>query len=569
MEFESAEEFEQRQLLGKTPAVVQCPQLPVAQPQATPGAPLLSEPISKATKPRIEFDPIFGLRHLVDVWYFIYPDIPLYPWQKEELYRLSGYVNGNPNGPRKHYSPDDPYFASYVCANGSGKDKVIISTLAIGLPLLYKGVYVVVTSASHKQLESQTEIHVTTAIKKLNEKFRAAGANVDLFDSVRFHHRCPSRGAEVILFATDEAGKAEGWHPTEYPGQLVLIVNEAKSIDPEILDAFDRCWGYSHWVEISSPSGRSGQFYRNFKSSIKYPAPAERFKYFGRRVSYHECPHITEDYANFVKNKKGEASHIYQTGFLANFWEEEEGVVIPAGIVDDCEDVLKQEGPIGIGLDCAAGGDEMVLIVRRGNYILDIFPFVEKDTGIATDRVDLRLDAYRNEDYTFNIDDGGIGRAYSDNLTKLGWRVIKRHNQSAAYQPKEFANLGAEMYWHVRDLFQARKIVKPADDTLYTQLITRRLETSEGLGKKKLQSKKRIRENGGTSPDRADAFVLAFFSFRPKLAQTPTPFKDPYEDLSSLPAMSYKDLAKWLRRNPNFDLKPKPAVTGRYTCQHF
>jgi len=567
--FEWADEVDQKELLSKLPAGTShaTPEIPRAPklPEASPSDNSLSP-----TKARIEFAPLFGLRHLVDVWYFINPDIPLYPWQKEELYRLSGYTTGSPNGPREHFSPSNPFLASYVCANGSGKDKVIISTLAVGLPLLYKGVYVVITSASFKQLKDQTELHITNAIKKLNAKFREAGAAADLFDIVSFHYRCPSRGAEIVLFATDESGKAEGWHPIEIPGQLVLIINEAKSIASDIFSALDRCWGYSHWVEISSPGHRSGLFYRNYRSSIRYPDLPKPFKYFSRRVDATQCPHITDGNQRLMVDKHGEFSFIVQTSLRANFWEEEEGVVIPAGMVDDCEDVSPKDETLGFGLDCAAGGDETVLVVRRGNRILDLFPFIQKDTNLASSMIDERLDAYRYEkDYVFNLDDGGVGRAFGDNLKKLGWNFIRRHNQSAAFTPAEFGNLGAEMWWHVRDLFQARKIIKPKDEVLYTQLITRKLDVSEGLGKKKLASKKRIKENGGSSPDRADAFILAFWSYKPNLSvKAPAKQEEPFSDLSDFPAMDYKQLAAFLKRHPNiFGKAPTVKQTGTYTCQ--
>ena len=574
--FEWADEVEQKELLNKigpgetlnTPPSAQVPPYVGALNTTTLSHP--AAPAPAASKPRIEFSPLFGLRHLVDVWYFINPDIPLYPWQKEELYRLSGYLDGTPHGPRIHFAPDNPFLASYVCANGSGKDKVIISTLAIGLPLLYTGVYTVITSSSFKQLKDQTELHITNAIKKLNAKFREAGSPVDLFEIVSFHYRCPSRGAEIVLFATDETGKAEGWHPVEIPGQLVLIINEAKSIAPDILGALDRCWGFSHWVEISSPGGRTGQFYHNFKKAVKHPLPWERFRYYARRVDWTQCPHITIDNLNLAISRRGELSLEVQTGFYANFFEAEEGVVIPAGLVEDCDDVNLSDGTLGFGLDAAAGGDETVLVVRRGNHIIDLYPFVQKDLTAAADLLDSRLDAFRYEDYVFNFDDGGVGRGLGDNLTKLGWRLIRRHNQSTAYNPKEFANLGAEMWWHVRDLFQARKIPKPSDDILYTQLVTRKLALSEGLGKKKLDSKKRIKETGGASPDRADAFVLAFFSYKPKLKPSelnPQP-EDLFGDLSDHPPMDYKQLAAFLKRNPNIFAKPPvQQTTGRYTCQ--
>ena len=82
------------------------------------------------------------------------------------------------------------------------------------------------------------------------------------------------------------------------------------------------------------------------------------------------------------------------------------------------------------------------------------------------------------------------------------------------------------------------------------------------MGKKKLQSKKRIKELGGASPDRADAFVLAFYSYQPKLGGV-VPLEKP--DIE--PTYTLEQLAKLFRRNPNIlSIQPQTRSTeGRPT----
>lgn len=502
------------------------------------------------------FDPAFGLNDLIDVWYLMYPETKLYPWQAEELLRLSGYPTGRLSGPRIHYTEQSPCLASYVCANGSGKDRILISTAAIGLPLLYRDVIVVITSSSNEQLKFQTENHISRGIVALNNRL-----GQPVYESIHYYHKCAARGGEIKLFATDEAGRAEGWHPMATGGRLVIIVNEAKSITPDIFAALDRCHGYSHWVEVSSPGPRRGMFYQNFKRAIKYPEAPVANRFYSRRVTVDECPHISKEAQQRVIEKHKEHSFIVQTSLRANFFEEEKDVAIPAGLVDDCESVLPQDGEIGIGLDCAAGGDETALYVRKGNHLIDEYTFREADLEKAYDLIDRRLDAYRFQEYTFNLDDGGVGRGFRSGLEKKGWKVIPRHNQSSPYDTTQFLNLGAEMYWHCRDLFQARLICKPKDEILYTQLITRQNDTSEGLGKHKLLSKKRIKETGGASPDRADGFVLCFFSFKPRIGGRLELQRPVEEKLYTL-----EETTKLLRRGslvftPNLN----PAQPGRPT----
>ena len=556
------EELESRQIFAKIQAANAKARESSLQPAAAGAiAPLNPPPNSPAPAPPGlgGFDPAFGLQDLVDVWYLMHPDVELYPWQREELLRLSGHLSGSINDPRFNFTAAEPCMIAHPCANGSGKDMALITTAAIGLPLLYRDVLVVITSASNEQLKHQTENHICRGIEALNGRL-----GQPIYESIHYYHRCPSRGGEIKLFATDEAGRAEGWHPMTQIGRLVIIVNEAKSITPEIFTALDRCHGFTHWMEISSPGPRRGMFYDNVKKAVKHPLPLVPGKYYSRKVDVRECPHISPQAIARLVDKWGEDSYIVQTSLRANFHEEEKDVVIPAGLLEACSDVVPdQEGTIGIGLDCAAGGDETALVVRRGARVLDKFYFHEKNTEKAYDLINHRLDPYRFEDYVFNLDDGGIGSGFAAALLKRGWNVIRRHSQSAAYDKQHFANLGAEMWWHVRDLFQARLLARPDDDILYTQLVTRRDNMAEGLGKHKLDSKKRIKEIGGSSPDRADAFVLAFFSFKPKLLvrqDVPKP--------ETPQTYTVDEIHRLLRRNPNFgqpDLTPKHIGSPYYS----
>ena len=462
----------------------------------------------------IGYKPLFGLTDLVDFHYFITPEIKLHPWQAQELRRMSGWPTGRKEGDRIHWYKDRPNIACYCCANGSGKDMNLIGRAAVGLPLLYEGMFNVVTSSSHEQLKHQTENHIKSAIRSLNSKL-----GFEYYDSVEFHHKHPitdsdSRGGEIKLFATDEAGRAEGWHPLTPTGRLAIIINEAKTIGKPILDALDRCRGYSNWYEISSPGIRSGTFYQNYKRSAKFAdgAIAEPFKYFSRKVSAFDCPHISEAEIKLVLDKHGYNSFIYQTSILANFAESATDVIIPFSLLEACETVPASGEEIGIGIDCAAGGDETVVWVRRGNKPIGFSAFIEPNVTAAARRIDEYLVGYKRKPYILNADDGGVGRGLLDALENLGWTVNRFHNQSAAYNTVLYSNVGAEMYGHTRDLFEAQNIIPPADEKTVLQLCTRKDTNTAGGGKRKLQSKRVVRSEGGESPDRSDAFVLCFFS---------------------------------------------------------
>lgn len=456
-----------------------------------------------------KFEPFLGLSDLVDVWYLMRPDTKLYPWQYQTLLLLSGYIDGTRKGPRVHWTPAAPLIASFVACNDSGKDMTIISTLAIGGPLLYKDTRVVITSSSHDQLKRQTEAHIRHGISNINAYF-----GTKVFDSIDLHHRMPERGGEIALFATDEPGRAEGWHPLTKGGRLILIKNEAKTIPENISDALLRCHGYSHFLEISSPGRRNGTFFRNWTEATKYPDRPQPFMPWGRRITYRDCPHIPEETAALVRRLRGPNSFLYQTSFEANFHEEETDVAIPYHTIEQMFGIQLKPNwkDIGIGLDSSGGGDETTLWVRAGSAILRKLFFREKNTIVAAQRVHDFIKDLQNEQYRLRVDDGGISRTFTDQLERLGWRVERVLNQSRALKPARFANRAAELMWHVRQLYERRQIEAPGDEKTVTQLTTRKFKESD-KGVITLESKQDMRLHGIESPDRADGFVLCFSTF--------------------------------------------------------
>lgn len=497
-------------------------------PKDIPFEPKLSgfPPQAYSTDPNdnFPFEPAFPeIDNLADVHYILYPEIKLYPWQLQELLRLSGYVDGTLSGPRVHYNPHQAFRATYVTVNGSGKDMVLIATLALGAPLLYQHVVIVITSASYEQLKHQTEVHIRNGAEALKRKF-----GFDVYDCVEFHYRCKARFSEIKLYVTDEERRVEGWHPRHPKGRLILIVNEAKSIPPPVFTAFDRCSGYSHWIEISSPGSKRGLFYNNFLSAVHYPDKPQRGKYFARRVFQKECPHKSEEDRKEMLRKHGEFSYVYQTSVECNFWEEETSVAIPLVEVLSCSNVeVNAEDEIGLGLDYAGGGDETVLYVRYGPKQVLFKAYVDPRILDVADRIheELRIIGIRpaQTNYTFNYDNGGLGMGPGDYLVRKGWTLLRRNNQSPAFDKTLYVNLGAEMYGHLRRLYQNLLVPVPADQKTLEQLTSRRVSVTESIGKRALESKKAAKSRGASSPDRADAWVLCYFSYRPAITEVMKP----------------------------------------------
>lgn len=463
------------------------------------------------------------------------PEFQLYRWQIETLMQIGGYLTVGKYGPgdKTEITDKNPFLFVGPMANGSGKDMVVIAAAATWLVVSGLRNRVVITSSSHKQIKDQTEPHIRDLINCANKKFN------QIFKSTQFHHIVPELGGEIILFVTDEAGKAEGYHPYDIgsvsaqvrqnSGKMMIVKNESKSIPEDINDALLRCTGYSHVIEISSPGPRSGFMYKHVENAVQYPAPVELGRYYFRKVTAFDCPHLGATHAERAAYEKGIDSPWYKSSILAEFSDVDSTVVITEYEYERCFNlkVTRRGDDIGIGLDIAAGGDENACFVRHGNHVVSQFFFRQYDTDLAALLIDRNLLPWKNQPYTFRADNGGVGMGVIDKLRALGWNVTRTNNQSPASNKREFLNLGAEMWFHTKRLIARNDIILPTVDKLKQQLTSRwymGMDTTQG--KLQLESKQHAKAAGRPSPDRADAFVLCFYSYRPNNVATAKPARD-------------------------------------------
>src|SRR5204863_301163 len=150
-----------------------------------------------------------------------------------------------------------PYKFVLIGNNGSGKDKFIIAPFAIWFTLTKIRSRVIITTASGTQLTSQTEPYIKDLCEKVNSFF-----GTEIYRIRQRYIKCLLTGSEIRLFATDEKGRAEGYHPMDTDSEMAIIVNEWKSVDDEITKALRRCTGFNYWLGISSAGEDSGAFYR-------------------------------------------------------------------------------------------------------------------------------------------------------------------------------------------------------------------------------------------------------------------------------------------------------------------
>jgi len=249
---------------------------------------------------------------------FISGKIELYPWQKQALVLIS-----------LDYDREKPLKFCLPAVNGSGKDYIVIAATSLWLTLNKVRHLTVITSASGNQLSGQTETYIRDLASKCNENLIP-----NMFTVNQRNITCTATGSVIKLFATDEPGKAEGYHPMDFDAEMAIIPNEAKSIPESIFKALNRCTGFTRWIEVSSPGKPKGHFYNIAKmakdiKSFKNLREAQKYEGWVKRVvTVDDCPHISRSQMREDFMFYGETSAYCRSKYRAEFTTEEDQVVI-------------------------------------------------------------------------------------------------------------------------------------------------------------------------------------------------------------------------------------------------
>lgn len=450
----------------------------------------------------------------------------LYPWQEQFMIDFACKV----------WDRERPFKSLVRAANGSGKDKYIVAACAVWLCMAHMKAWSIVTSSSGAQLDTQTCKHITHLCQKANQKIDPGVWKINYR-----HYTCLATGSPIDCFATDEAGKAEGYHPIDTDCKLALFMSEAKTVTDEINEAYDRCNGYTHRVHVSSPGPSTGHFFDDDcmalnRKDIRHIAEAPEQMYVKYIVTAYDCPHIARSHIEYIKNKYGETSAFFRSSMGAEFSSLGEQIVIDGAHIKKCQLNPAQWVPEPYnkaGLDLADGGDETVLIIRNGNRVLEIIPF-QLDTGDATiaylDQL-FREKGLNHQGAYIYADCGGLGKPILDVLKNTHyWHNIRYvDNRHAAIDKKVYYKRATEMWFSMKKWFERGEIILPPDKKLVDQLAGRYYKIRQD-GTSHLLSKVEQKAKGYKSPDRADSLILAFADYKfgwiePKVEEDKVPFK--------------------------------------------
>lgn len=380
-----------------------------------------------------------------------------------------------------------------AAANGSGKTAKLVAPLVMWFLSRFPQGQCVITSGSFRQVEKQ----LWPAMRVYKRRFPA-------WSFLQTEVKTPE-GGFALGFSTDDAGRAEGWHPkignTEDP--VMVIVDEAKTVPDAVFEAFDRCTRvFELWV--SSPGAPRGQFYDAFG--------VNRAHHWVRKVTSRECPHIDPAKRARDLEKYGADHPTYRSMHEAEFTEDTDRLVLDAmrlARAQEGQPRRDERGEIVAFCDFAAGRDENVLAVRRGNHARIVRAWVEKDTVQAC-REFLNLFVREGiKPHQVWGDADGLGVGFCDQMAEQGWPINRFRGGQASSEPEEYANVIAEV-WHVgaREIERGRVHVGQVDPQTARQLTTRRSEW-DAKGRLRVEDKEKMAKAGLRSPDRADALLGA------------------------------------------------------------
>lgn len=449
----------------------------------------------------------------------------LHPWQIQFMMDFA----------HPSHTKDKPFQAVVQACNSSGKDKYIIAACAVWLCMRYREVECPITSSSGAQLDNQTGAHIDRLCHKSNAVFGPLWKiNYRYYEFQHKGELGESMPSKLKLFATDEAGKAEGYHPVDAGKKMAIFTSETKSIPEDIIEALERCHGFTHRVDCSSPGAAAGYFYNVCSSGL----PREEIEDITAlssvqtvlyKVTVYDCPHISQSEIERTAAKLagGKNSMVFKSSMLAEFGSTDEMVVIPSTFVwRAVYNLPKRKGEFDIkyipedhneaGLDLSDGGAETVLTVRNGNKVIGIEAFRFEDTEDTIEYLQELFKKYclTRKECLIRGDYCGLGGPMLRSLKRKKWTNVRFvDSRTKACEPKTYSNRGTELFFNVRELLQNKDIIIPYDKLLIDQLCTRYYKIRDG-SVYQLLTKLEQKSKGFPSPDRADSLNLCFWNYK-------------------------------------------------------
>lgn len=346
--------------------------------------------------------------------------------------------------------------------------------------------------------------------------------------------------------------KPEDTEPERFQGfhsaNVLLVVDEASGVSENIFEAADGILTSENSRELllGNPTRLSGRFYDAFhdKTSLYHTIHINALKTPNILAGKTVRPYlITQQYINDIIESYGEDSDVYRVKVGGEFPLRESEALIPLDWIVSAEErqIIPPYGAPRqvrvVAVDPAAGGvSETAIGYREGEVVKEVIGSREEDTMVIAGKV-AALATEKAVD-AIVVDRIGLGMGIGHRLMEVfgdparGGGSIKVYEFTAsekALDPKRFKLRRDEMWYHLRQRFQAGNIGIPKDHLLRKQLAgIQATFTSAGQFVVKVESKAEMVKRGLETIDRADVVAMLFAYDPPRRDDQPYVIQQPY-----------------------------------------
>ena len=294
---------------------------------------------------------------------------------------------------------------------------------------------------------------------------------------------------------------------------MLVIVDESSGVpDPVFRPLEGGLTGPLNLVlQIGNPTQSTGFFHESFTKN--------RQDWLVCHWNAEESELVEPTHIERMARKYGKDSNAYRIRVLGLPPLAAPDVLIPWDWVRNAVDrpLLVDEGtPVVLGIDVGRelGGDQSVILRRQGPIVRGLDTY----NGVNTQELGYWClkEITETDAQVAAIDVIGWGAGTYDMLKDLTPIPILPINVAeSAGDPDRFMRLRDELWWNLRERFQAGTISIPDDDELIGELSTIKYNFSKTSKEKiKIESKQELRDRGLSSPNKADALCLSEFAAR-------------------------------------------------------
>lgn len=338
------------------------------------------------------------------------------------------------------------------------------------------------------------------------------------------------RNDNELAFAEPRTASKEEAAQGLHNDHLLIIADEATGIEDSILETLEgSLTGESNKVILMfNPTRISGYAYDTHN--------ANKDDWAIHHFSSENSNLVDKKWLRTMKNKyiHGSVIHdVYRVHVLGEFPKGDPKAFFTLEEIYAARDrVVDQDGVVEIGIDVAAeGDDETVFCPRWGNYVMAAKDFGVTDCGEGLwswgktripeteqkiyDGIRKVREATGYEDtIRVKIDAGGLGiglvHHLEDHAEEHDIEIVRVNFGGSGKDYEYDANEATHMWNHLKEIIDDVQL--PYDQFLMDELVSRRWNFATN-GKQCVESKKIYKKEFKSSPDRADAVILAFADY--------------------------------------------------------